>query len=235
MAFDFQGKNFTTIQYDDGSDNVNATLTLYNQRDYINRASAAATFYSAKYIEYKLKMAMITSPRSGETYPHVANKILHPVTRKYGNGGKYTASAVGEYPGTKTGRLANINGQNKGYQALTSFRRKVDNAKQFYESGEKEMEIGHFTDYGDYLTKVMGRAGLEDIRSEMQYGVREITEGIYYNAYKTSQRKGAEGDMSVLKATPRLKSNLFDPPDKYRWLADYVKRDNTYLGRDFSS
>jgi len=235
MAFDFQGRNFTTMQFDDGGENINATLTLYNQRDYINRASAAATFYSAKFVEYKLKIKMITTPRMGKKYPHVPDKILHPVTRRYGRDGKYTASAPGYYPGTKTGRLANINGEDKGYQALTSSRRKVDNPKQFYESGEKEMEIGHFTNYGDYLVDQMRRLGLNDIRSETSAGVKEITEGIYHNAYKTSKRKGAEGDMEKLSATPRITSELFDPPDKYRWLTDYVKRDNTYLGRDFSS
>lgn len=195
---------------------ANATVTFYNQGDRIDRASAAASFYSAKLVEYTIREKMIFNARAGKTHRVSSSVKLYQDP----GGKKYTASAPGDYPAVKTGQLANLDGSDRGYQAVSGDGRKVENPKQLYDTGNSEMAVGSRTYYAAYLNDT--RKGLQDVEDEVSDDIQELISGLYHNAFKTAANKGDPTNLSQLKSTPPIKSEIFELPSKYKWLRTYA-------------
>lgn len=208
--FNGTGKGSLTVKH------TNATITFYNQGDRIDRASAAASFYSAKLVEYTIRERMINNPRAGRTHRVSSRTTLHQTP----GATTYTASAPGDYPAVKSGQLANLDGTNRGYQAVASNGQRVRNPKQLYDTGSSEMSVGAATYYAAYVDTT--RKGLEDVQDEVSNDIQELISGLYSNAFKTATNKGDPTNLSQLKSTPPIKSTTFDLPSKYQWLRDYA-------------
>jgi len=196
-------------------------LQWQDQRDPMNIVTSAATFYAGKLLEYKIRKAMIQNVRGGRSYPHVKN--THSSVK-----GVYTASAPGDYMAVKTGALASLDGQERGYRLRTLTGNKVQNPKQLRDNSaqgkgftagvgttlwyEGVLRTGHMSG-SPYIP---ARKTVADMykEAETRYQMEEIAKGFIA---KLDQRDGKDR-----VGTPQFPKDL---AQRYSWLKRYAKND----------
>jgi len=212
--------------YNENSKSPTVTFEFRDMTGDVNRVTAAATFYAAKYLEHQMRKAIIENPREGRSYPSINKKnpryanILHSSVK-----GNYVSSRAGsnpDFPAVKTGGLASINGEDRGYRARTDGAgyKKVNNPSQLTSTGTYSMVIGTTLTYEKFLRegtrKMDPRLSLVDMEERSNYAIREISEAWMK---KLDTRKG-----DSYKQTPQFPKEL---KSGYFWLPRYAKNDKT--------
>lgn len=204
MALNFGGRESITTE------SGTTKITLFNKQDQVDRATAAASFYGAKLLEYSIIEKMKNSPR-GVREHRVSGHKMHNQ-----NGKKYRSSQPGNYPAVKSGALANLDGENLGYRATTSSGKKVKNPAQFYKSGEDQMVVGTNLYYEKYLREgtsfMEKRKTMYDLQQELEGDVQLIIQEFAKSLSKESSQYGR---------TPNFPNSL---KARFGWLKTYARR-----------